>query len=327
MTHPHIFIDPDLRSLIPPLTADEYEQLEQNILRDGCRDPLALWDDVLLDGHNRFEICQKHGIAFGTEQVKGLETLADATLWIVRHQLGRRNISDFVRAELALMAKPAIEQQVRESQATSTGGVDPQLRPNLDEAAPTRTDVEVSKLANLSKNTIRKVEKIKKEAAPAVVEVVRRGGVSIDAAAQVAGLPQEQQEEIAAAGPAAIKIVAAEQRTARRAAKAAGLLTPDLGEITSRLVQLEEVLTETMSENATLRAENESLQRIVAADDRVAASLAELRAARADAAASLEQKEAEITALRERNNGLMNEKNEAVRIAKALQRKQGRAAA
>ena len=61
-------IAPEFESLIPPLQAEERAQLEANILAEGCRDPLVLWDDVLLDGHNRYAICRKHGIPFRTVQ-------------------------------------------------------------------------------------------------------------------------------------------------------------------------------------------------------------------------------------------------------------------
>lgn len=54
--------------LIPPLSSDEFKQLEQNILADGIREPLVLWGDVLIDGHNRYKIAQKHGLSFKTVQ-------------------------------------------------------------------------------------------------------------------------------------------------------------------------------------------------------------------------------------------------------------------
>ena len=52
-----LIIDPEFESLVPPLSQEEYSQLEANILRDGCRDPITIWDNVILDGHNRYKIC------------------------------------------------------------------------------------------------------------------------------------------------------------------------------------------------------------------------------------------------------------------------------
>ena len=46
--------------------SNEQNELEKSILADGCRDALVLWGDVLVDGHNRYEICQTHQVAFNT---------------------------------------------------------------------------------------------------------------------------------------------------------------------------------------------------------------------------------------------------------------------
>lgn len=92
-------IDPELHGLIPPLTELERERLEQNILADGCRDPLAVWQGILLDGHNRLEICETHGLPYATTDVE----LADrdaAKLWIIDNQFGRRNLTDGTKWEL-----------------------------------------------------------------------------------------------------------------------------------------------------------------------------------------------------------------------------------
>jgi N6-adenosine-specific RNA methylase IME4 len=85
-------IDPEFSALIPPLALDELAQLEANILRDGCREPLTVWRGLLLDGHNRLSICQRHGLKFETVYVElaGRDEAAD---WIDRNQLGRRNLS------------------------------------------------------------------------------------------------------------------------------------------------------------------------------------------------------------------------------------------
>lgn len=87
-----IQIDPEFRALIPPLSSDERVLLEANILRDGCRDPLVVWDGLLLDGHNRYEICQTHGLEFDVVDVV-LESREAAEDWIDTNQLGRRNLT------------------------------------------------------------------------------------------------------------------------------------------------------------------------------------------------------------------------------------------
>jgi N6-adenosine-specific RNA methylase IME4 len=84
-------INPAFHSLIPPLIPEELAQLEANILADGCRDPLVVWRGQLLDGHNRYEICQRHKLPFKTIAIELLDKEA-ALDWIDTNQLGRRNL-------------------------------------------------------------------------------------------------------------------------------------------------------------------------------------------------------------------------------------------
>ncbi len=89
-----IQIDPEFKSLIPPLGASEREQLEANLLASGCRDPLVVWKghNILLDGHNRYEICTSEGIDFKTVDLE-LPDRNAAHDWIISNQLGRRNLT------------------------------------------------------------------------------------------------------------------------------------------------------------------------------------------------------------------------------------------
>ena len=92
-------IDPEFKQLIPPLLQTERTQLEENILRDGCREPIALWGNIIIDGHNRYEICRKHNIPFNTVQVS-IHNREEAIAWICANQLGKRNIPDESRRYL-----------------------------------------------------------------------------------------------------------------------------------------------------------------------------------------------------------------------------------
>ena len=110
-----ITINPILKNLIRPLTDEEYAGLETSILRDGIREPLAVWDNggktILLDGHNRKRICDKHGLDYKTRAIKkvtvsgeerDLDSVEMAELWVLDNQLGRRNITQEERLALAL---------------------------------------------------------------------------------------------------------------------------------------------------------------------------------------------------------------------------------
>ena len=94
-------VDPEFRGLIPPLTQDEFSQLEQNILAHGCRDPIVLWRDKVIDGHNRLKICLRHGIEYETVKLR-FPSREEVKLWILENQLGRRNLTDAMRIELAI---------------------------------------------------------------------------------------------------------------------------------------------------------------------------------------------------------------------------------
>ena len=90
---PQLRIDAEFKSLLAPLTQDEFNQLETNIMNEGCREPLVVWQRIIIDGHNRYRICMKHGIPFRTIS-KYFATRDEAISWICSNQLGRRNLSE-----------------------------------------------------------------------------------------------------------------------------------------------------------------------------------------------------------------------------------------
>ena len=89
-----LIIDPEFRDKIPPLTEDEFTLLEENILSDGAVfSPLIVWDGTILDGHNRYEIIQKHPELTYAVQKLDFDNRYEAISWICKHQLGRRNLT------------------------------------------------------------------------------------------------------------------------------------------------------------------------------------------------------------------------------------------
>lgn len=91
--------DEYFKQLIPPLTQNERQLLEENIEKDGCREPLCVWGEIIVDGHNRYEICTKLRIPFHVQQVD-FNNREEVIAWICINQLGRRNISDETRRYL-----------------------------------------------------------------------------------------------------------------------------------------------------------------------------------------------------------------------------------
>jgi hypothetical protein len=202
-----IRIDPEIHALIPPLLKEEREQLRDSLRREGCLQSVILWKDhqILLDGHNRIELCEELGIGY---QVRELEfpDINAAKAWVIRHQLARRNLTTMQRVEMAL----TLEQFVRgeaEKRMISGGG-----RQNSVQG---RTDDLLGAEARVSRDTIQKGRKINGQAVPEIRDMATRGEVSINAAAKVADLPKSEQRAVAKRGPAAVKARATESATAR----------------------------------------------------------------------------------------------------------------
>ena len=108
-------VNDELKALIPPLTDKEYQTLEQNIINEGCRDALIVWNDVIVDGHNRFEICQKHGIQYNVQDYE-FDSLDDVKVWMIDNQDGRRNLTDGWKFELAQEKKKILAEKGRDKQ-------------------------------------------------------------------------------------------------------------------------------------------------------------------------------------------------------------------
>ena len=87
-------IDPEFQSQIPPLTDDEFKQLEENILKEGkLLSPLIVWGNTLVDGHNRYAILQKHPEIYFSTMPLHFANREEALAWICKNQLGRRNLT------------------------------------------------------------------------------------------------------------------------------------------------------------------------------------------------------------------------------------------
>ena len=168
-------IDNEFKSLIPALTEDERQGLEASLKAEGCRDALVLWGDILIDGHNRYEICTQYGIPYKTVQ-KDFDSREDVIQWIILNQFGRRNLPMYERARLALRLKPVISAKAKEQQANHTE----QGYQKSDKAI--HTAKELAKVAGVSHDTIAKVEKIEATATDEVKEQLRTGEISINQA-------------------------------------------------------------------------------------------------------------------------------------------------
>lgn len=249
----NITINEELRSFIDPLTHNEYAALERSLLAEGCRDALVLWGEVLIDGHNRYEICSKHKIEFRTVQNTSFASLDDVMLWMIDNHLARRSVSDYQRGVLALRKKDIVSARVAQ-RAAEPEAVQASDAPNVPESPPWNTREDVAKAARVSSNTISQIERIQKAATPQLVEAVRAGTISINAAANVASLPEAVQNAAVAGGRKELQQAAKqvrEQKAGSRAPKEPALDAET--DLRAQVAALREKVDALTAENAALK--------------------------------------------------------------------------
>ncbi len=244
----NITVNEELLAYIDPLTPEEHAALERSLLAEGCRDALVLWGEVLVDGHNRYGICQKHGIAFNTLQNSSFKSIDDVHLWMIDQHLGRRSVSDFQRGVLALRKKDILN--TRRSLPSDGAAMPTEEEPAVPQVSERLTSREaLAKSARISSNTITQIEKIQKSAAPELVAAIKSGTISINAAASVASLPLEAQVTAVAGGKKELQQAARQVRETRTVART----EPESME--GVIARLRQTVTELMLENAALKAQ------------------------------------------------------------------------
>jgi len=171
-------IDNEFKNLIPPLTAEEYQELEHSLATEGCRDVLITWQGTLIDGHNRYEICTRRKIHFDIKE-HSFNNRDEVKEWIIRNQFGRRNISTAQRCDLVIKLEAVIKNRVveKELQRKTTN-------PKSDESNfPTiNTNEELGKLAGVGHSTIHQFRVVKGEGTPELLQQVLKKEVSINKA-------------------------------------------------------------------------------------------------------------------------------------------------
>ncbi|MBR1436893.1 MAG: hypothetical protein IJ587_00010 [Synergistaceae bacterium] len=181
-----MIIDKEFAELIPPLTVEEYKGLEESILSEGCRDALVVWNDTLIDGHNRYKICQAHGVPFQTVQ-KNFADRDEALLWIMRNQLSRRNLNDFQRIEIVRKCENAVKAQAKKRQISGLVHQEDTVVENLPQRGETeqtgkKSRDELGAMAGVSGKTYEHATAVLDRAPEEVVQAVRNGDISINKA-------------------------------------------------------------------------------------------------------------------------------------------------
>lgn len=203
-------IDPEFSAQILPLSFEELQQLEMNMIRDGkLTDPIIVWNKTILDGHNRYNLLKKH--SFIEYEIKEMEfsSRQEALIWICNHQLGRRNLTP-ERRKYLIGKRYETEKQVsqnRGNQYTSAKkDATDQNDPCQNKSGSHVTRQRIANETGTSEGYVQRAEKYMNgveaadEAAPGAREEILNG--KIKAADReicaIAKAPKEQRSEIVA---------------------------------------------------------------------------------------------------------------------------------
>lgn len=174
-----IVIDKEFESLIPPLTAEEFAQLEENCVKEGIRDALITWNGILIDGHNRFKIAAKHGLQWNEKRMEFADR-DEAKAWIRKNQLGRRNIDKWVKYDIAQELEAYEKKKAKERMSDGAKGT-----PILAEAKGETRD-KMASLIGVSHGTFDKMKAIDESNDERLKQQVRNGDISINKGYQIA---------------------------------------------------------------------------------------------------------------------------------------------
>ena len=187
-------INPQFEALIPPLAPEEFTQLETLLLTEGIRDALVIarypdenGEEIqhLADGHNRYRIAQKHGLSFRID-VRDFAGEDDVVIWMIDNQKGRRNLTDFVKLELAEVKAERLLKKGR-SNMSKGGSVTKQLQglSIIDKpcvTTPHNTQKEIAADLGWSTGKVAMGQKVMKDAPEEIKQQVRVGEISINQA-------------------------------------------------------------------------------------------------------------------------------------------------
>lgn len=191
----------------PPLTEEQLAALETDLLKNGCYSPVIVNEElVIIDGHNRQMLCEKHGIPYKMA-VFSFEDMLEAKQWALDNQKGRRNLDKWELGKIALKLKPDIEARAKANM--SAGGGDQKseeaksgLVNSPNPISPIDTRKEMAKAVGIGEQTMGRIAQIEEKAPLVVKEAMDSGELSINQGynitRQVQELPEEEREEAAA---------------------------------------------------------------------------------------------------------------------------------
>lgn len=185
-----IVIREDFKKLIPALTGEEYKQLEANILSEGIRDPLVVWNGYLVDGHNRYTIATQHGLEYKTVSKEFKDGNA-VKIWMIDNQNGRRNLTDGWKYKLQQIKKEILLEKGKENISANKGGTT--TLSTIDKEAH-NTRQEIAKALDWSTGKVAMADIVFKKATPELEEKILSNEVTINQAYKE--IKKEEHEQL-----------------------------------------------------------------------------------------------------------------------------------
>lgn len=180
-----LVIDKEFEELLPVLTMEEFERLEQGILQNGLLDSIKVWEEpetgryIIIDGHNRYRILKKNGMTLNSWNYKiiyasELKNREEVKRWMLEQQLGRRNLSETEKYEIVQKFKSVFEKRAKQNQSLGGKG--------LTNLTKVDTRKEMAKATGVSVGTYRKIDAVMKSGNEDLKQRLRKKQVSVDAA-------------------------------------------------------------------------------------------------------------------------------------------------
>ena len=195
---------PEMAELLPPLSEEQLGALETDLLKNGCYTSIIVNEDlVVIDGHNRKSLCDKHGLPYQM-LVFAFDDLLEAKQWALDTQKGRRNLDKWELGKIALKLKPELEARAKSNQSAAGGDKTDKgaLLVNSPKALPpVNTRKEMAQAVGIGDQTMGRIMRINEHAPAAVKEALDKKELSINQGyqitKQVEDLPEEQREQAA----------------------------------------------------------------------------------------------------------------------------------
>lgn len=294
-----------LSAAFPPMGAAEFQALLDSVENIGVQNAITLHDGMVIDGWHRYSASQQLGMPCPERE---LPADVDPVDFVKAQNKERRHLSAgawaLIETELWQWRpafRPTSNKSLTGRDLTEAG---PKSLTGRD--LPAKTAAEMAASAGVGVATIERAKKVNREAAPEMKAAVKSGAVSLKDAHDVSDLPAEEQAALVAAGPAAVKEAArAKQRKPTPPPEAEKPPAPP-----SDSGGDEDHGAELLADYERLAADNKMMARVFEADDKLAAAMAEI--------SRLTEENRVMTT---RINGLINEKDAAVKAAKSYKRK------